>query len=295
MPLSKYHPQDYTWGFELEVGDVDRSLVIPSNYGSWEYSERDIINIHPPYQYQCADPMGVLPPVGGEINTVPTKTIEEQVLRIKGLIEWFKNRRYDPSVCCTSHSHIHVRVPGLRDDIAALKNLTRYIYEYQKTAVDRIYQFRDSTELSKVPGARAYLKFDGGRLMPDWMVDNILTKATDFDSFITLQCCGKDGKSRGRPFRYAINTYCLKHIDTVEFRFFRSTLNPGELLSCFEFVKEFMYAALVTDASIASIFSRNKHWKFPPFRYSIPELMGWKKTKWGENRGKKERRLIEIP
>jgi hypothetical protein len=60
------------------------------------------------------------------------------------------------------------------------------------------------------------------------MCDNINELATDFNHFIKLHAAGKDGVSMGRPFRYAINTYCMKHTGTIEFRCFRSTINLDE-------------------------------------------------------------------
>jgi hypothetical protein len=33
-----------SYGYELELGDVDRKIIIPSLLGSWEYSETDIYN-----------------------------------------------------------------------------------------------------------------------------------------------------------------------------------------------------------------------------------------------------------
>jgi len=35
----------YTWGYEIEWGDIDRTLEIPSHLGTWEHAEIDIVNI----------------------------------------------------------------------------------------------------------------------------------------------------------------------------------------------------------------------------------------------------------
>jgi hypothetical protein len=293
MTKFAYNTKEFTWGFELEIGDVQRSLPIPKHLGSWEYAETDIINLFPPYQYVAADPKGVDPPVGGEINTIPTVSIESQLDLIGELLQWMRKKKQPPTVCCTTHSHIHVHVPGLKGDILSLKKLTKYIGENQAAAVAGCYPYADSAEMNLVPGCRAYFKYDGGRLMPQFMVDNILRYATDFDSFIRLQCCGKDARSMGRPFRYAINTYSLKHIDTIEFRCFRSSLDLMELRSCFNFVSEFLYAALNTGEPIANILKRGKY-NFPKFRFSLAECQGWKKTRWDKSRGKKQRVYIPI-
>ena len=79
--MQKYDSKNFTWGMEIEWGDVDRRLEIPAHLGSWEYAETDIINLKEPYKNVCCDPLGLEPPFGGEINTKPTKTWQEQVDR----------------------------------------------------------------------------------------------------------------------------------------------------------------------------------------------------------------------
>ena len=290
MPLAKYDPRKFTWGFELEVGDVSRSLVIPEKLGSWEHAETDVVNVLPPYQYICCDPQGTDPPVGGEVNTMPSTSIDGELCIIDDLLRWFVSKRQNPTSNCISHTHIHVHVPGLTEDLAALKRLTKYIKDNQHAALKHCHQY-DEKVLQGSKTARTYLKWDCGRPMPDYMADNILTHATSFKDFIRLQCCGKDAKSMGRPFRYAINTYCLKHIQTVEFRLFRHTLSMALLEDCFLFVKRFMEAAL---NNVASVDSLVLDLEFPPFRYHLEEAKGWEKTKWNKERGKKERKYVPL-
>jgi len=205
----------------------------------------------------------------------------------------FENAGHSPTVGVTSHTHIHCRVPGLRDDIDALKRLTKYIKENQVTTVDHVYGFFDHNEMKGAKGAKMYLKFDGGRLMPDYMSDNILNLATDFNSFIKMHAAGKDGVSMGRPFRYAINMYALKHVDTVEFRLFRGTLERDELESCFRFVQDFLYAALNDGPNVVDLLRENNY-KFPPMQWDLAQFIGWNKTKHPEDRGKKVRTYVEV-
>lgn len=288
-----YNKEKFTYGMEIEWGDVPRSFSIPKHLGSWEYSERDIINLRDPYKNVCADPLGEDPPFGGEINTKPTKTWQEQVTRYFELQKLFEDAGHPPTVGVTAHTHIHCRVPGLRDDIDALKRLTKYIKENQATTVDRVYGFYETNQMKGAKGAKMYLKFDGGRTMPDYMSDNIINLATDFNSFIKMHAAGKDGVSMGRPFRYAINMYALKHIDTVEFRLFRGTLDKVELESCFRFVEDFLDAALNNGPSVDDLINSNGY-KFPPMQWDLAQFIGWEKTKHPETRGEKVRTLVEV-
>jgi hypothetical protein len=269
-----------SYGCELEWGDIKRNTPIPFSLGSWEHSETDIVNLLPPYKYICADPLGVKPPVGGEINTRPTWGWEGQIAIIKKLIKLFES----PTISCLSHLHIHAHVPGLVNDINKLHKLMKYIKKCQHEYIRGAHQFTPAKDMT---GAVSYMKLDGGRPMPDWMIDNILT-TDSFESFIKMHCAGKDGVTLGRPFRYAINTYCLKHIQTVEFRFFRGSLNLREVSDCFKFVEDFMHQALGRGKMLDT-----RMYMFPPMLWSREQFDGWTKTKYGKERGKKERRFYE--
>lgn len=288
-----YDKSTFTYGAEIEWGDIDRSITIPESLGKWEYAETDIVNIHPPHQYRACDPLGESPSFGGEINMMPSKTWQEQVDRIMTLMELFKEHGNTPSASCVNHGHIHVFVPGLRDDIDALKRVIKYIQQNQADTVEACYQFYEPSDMKYSKGAKMYLKYDGGRLMPDYMCDNIINLATDFNSFIKLHAAGKDGVSMGRPFRYAINTYCMKHTGTIEFRCFRSSIKREEIESQFHFVERFIDSALNDGAPVTKILSEYDY-KFPPFIWNHNEYDGWQQTKYPKERGEKKREFHEV-
>ena len=288
-----YNKETFTYGAEIEWGDIDRRRLVPEHLGKWEYAETDIVNIHAPYEYIACDPLGTEPPMGGEINTKPTKTWQEQVDRVLEIHQLFKDAGDNPSTSCVNHGHIHVFVPGLKQDVNGLKNLIRYIKENQTDTIEACYGFYESPEMKSCSGAKMYLKFDGGREMPDYMCDNIINLATDFDHFIKLHAAGKDGVSMGRPFRYAINTYCMKHTGTIEFRCFRSTTKRDELESQFRFAEKFIDAALNGGPSVREILAEGNY-KFPPFKWNLNEYMGWHNTKWSKERGNKQREFHEV-
>lgn len=289
----KYNPDKFTYGAEIEWGDIDRRFQVPDHLGKWEYAETDIVNIHSPFPFVACDPLGEEPPYGGEINTKPTKTWQEQVDRILQIYDLFVKHGNTPSTACVNHGHIHVFVPGLKDDVAGLKKLVTYIKENQHDTIEACYDFRENGQMKTCDGAKMYLKLDGGRPMPDYMCDNIINLTTDFDHFIKLHAAGKDGVSMGRPFRYAINTYCMKHTGTIEFRCFRSTVKREELESQFKFVTNFIDAALNGGPSVKEILAADTY-KFPPFKWSLNEYVGWKNTKYPKERGNKQREFHEV-
>jgi hypothetical protein len=284
-----YDPKNFTWGYEIEWGDVPRNTVIPNHLGKWEYAETDIVNLIEPYRGLACDPLGLEPPVGGEINTKPTATWQEQVDRIIQIRDMFEH----PTASCVNHGHLHVYVPGLKDDICALKKLTRYIRDNQHMVIDRCYQFRLHPDMSMAKTAKTYLKWDGGRPMPDYMCNNILNLANNFEDYIRLHAAGKDGVSMGRPFRYAINTYCMKHTGTVEFRCFRSSTDRKEIEDSFRFAEKFIDAALNDGPEVEDIFFDND-FTFPKFEYDHEMYVAWEKTKYDKSRGSKLREFHAV-
>ena len=288
-----YDPKAFTWGYEIEWGDVDRRLTPPEHLGKWEFAETDIVNIHEPFKYVACDPLGTDPYMGGEINTKPTATWQQQADRVMELHQFFVDNGNQPSASCVNHGHLHVFVPGLKNDLAALKRLIAYIKANQTDTIEACYQFYEAAQMKSCKGAKMYLKYDGGREMPDYMCDNIINLATDFEHFIKLHAAGKDGVSMGRPFRYAINTYCMKHTGTIEFRCFRSTTKREEVEAQFRFAEKFIDAALNDGPSVKEILAADTY-KFPPFVWDLNEYVGWEKTKWDKERGNKHREYHEV-
>ena len=288
-----YDKEKFTFGYEIEWGDIDRTLEIPEHLGAWEYAETDIVNIHEPYRFVACDPLGTEPPVGGEVNTKPTATWEEQVDRIMELHDLFVANGDQPSASVVNHGHLHVYVPGLKDDVESLKKLIAYIQKNQTDTIEACYQFRDKNEMKLLKGAKMYLKLDGGREMPDYMCENIINLTTDFDHFIKLHAAGKDGVSMGRPFRYAINTYCMKHTGTIEFRCFRSTTDRKQIEDQFKFAVAFIDAALNDGPSVEQILDEYDY-DFPPFVWNPGEYKGWVNSKYDKSRGNKKREFHEV-
>lgn len=264
-----YSKDDFTYGMELELGDVRRDIEIPKHLGSWEYSETDVLNKLPPYKGICSDPLGIDPPVGGEINTKPTKTWKEQVERVMEIQSLFST----PTSSCISHNHVHVHVPGLKDDMDHLKRLTAYFCNWGHHIVPVVGDFKSYPGMK----SKAYFKYDGGRLMPNWLSVN-LQSAKDFEDYIRIYQCGKDGVSRGRPLRFAFNLYCLKHTNTIEFRFFRNSTDEREIADSLRFAEELVYAGLTSGESPLDILKRGD-FEFPRFKYENWEEIAWKANK----------------
>jgi hypothetical protein len=276
-----YDPSTFTYGFEIEWGDIDRNVPIPAHLGAWEYCETDIVNLREPYRGLGSDPAGVNPPVGGEINTMPTDTWEKQVDRIMEIKDIFDKHGTEPTASCVNHGHLHVHVPGLTDDVDALKRIMLYIGRNQHLVMRRVYQFAQDSRMKGTKKAKAYLAYDGGRIIPDWLIRNLSTVPTDFEDWLRVHCCGKDAVVRSRPFRYGIHTYALKNSNTIEFRCFRSSTKREELESSFRFAKKFIECAL-NDGPDVDEWIDEDNYQFPPFDYDHEMYVSWEKTKYDQ-------------
>tara|TARA_R100000655_G_scaffold17039_2_gene36583 strand:+ start:2329 stop:3189 length:861 start_codon:yes stop_codon:yes gene_type:complete len=284
---------NWTYGFEVEWGDINRSLPIPDHLGKWEYAETDIVNLNEPYKYIACDPLGQEPPAGGEINMKPTTTWKEQVDKIFELYEFFKSNGDNPTASCVNHGHVHIHIPDLVKDIEKLKKVMRYIQTNQDIVIKACYKFQPKPIMTSLPNCTSYLKLDGGRRMPEYMSNNIINLSNNFNDFIKHHYTGKDGVSTGRPFRYAINTYCLKHTQTIEFRCFRSSIKRKQIEDQFKFVEQFMTNALGDQKPIWKTL-RDYEYDFPDFNFDTKEYKGWVNTKYDKSRGEKKREYVAI-
>lgn len=276
--MIEFDPTTFTYGFEMEMGDVDRTIIPPPEWGIWEHCEVDIVNMVAPYRGITVDPQGVDPPVGGEVNTMPTLGWQPQVERILKLYTFFKERGRTPTCPFSAYGHVHCHVPGLIEDMDALKNLMLYIRDNQEAFVNCVAPWRELPEMKQCPEAMRYLKFDGRRMIPDWRIANIIRYGTDFQSFIHHHSTDKTGTKYSRAARPAINTSCLQYTKTIEFRSFWSSFEELHLRSSFEAVAEFMNAALNTDEPWSEIEHRHPEWEFPPMTWETDLALGWAAT-----------------
>lgn len=285
-------PARLSFGVELELGDVDRGITIPSHLGEWEYSETDVVNRKGQYRGRACDPLGIDPPVGGEINVMPSRTVPGAVEKVAQIFSHLQNAGQAPTLSFTSGYHVHVRVAGLRNNIEELKRVAQWVKRHQAEAVSLCWAYQEHPSMKNTKTARTYMKYDGGRLMPEWMLDNILAPTTrSFADFIKMHCCGKDGKTAGRPFRYAINTYCLKHIDTIEFRCFRMSDDLALLESPLVFAREAVLSMLRGDLLSPSSIAKANNLSFQPMLYDHDLYLSWERSRYGKDRGRKVRTL----
>jgi hypothetical protein len=223
------------------------------------------------------DPKGKSYSFGGEINTAPTNSPEEQVSLITDINDYLCKKGPAPIVNYRSNLHIHIRVPGLKDDLPMLKQLLTFINTHQQEAFDIVETIPTPNKELELVSAERYSwekkrqnrrKVSHQAKLPETRVKEMLLAATPHEFFI--HHAHKDAKGNPAWFqcpRAGINMRQLfEETNTIEFRHFPGTLNPQEMLSAIKWCHDFLDLAINNpETSPKSLLSTNNY-TFPDFQ-----------------------------
>lgn len=252
----------WTYGAEHEWGNIDQRKGLPKGFG-WDRRDVTMVNSNG----IAVDPKGISYQFGGEINTPPTSSIKLQVAALEEALAFHPNA----NVNYRSNLHVHIRIPGLRDNLKALKKIQRYIHEnrgYLNT-VEPIPK-PSATELPEAfRGAeRRYQR----RLVSHHATLTekrflLQQQATNLDEFFAAEApAGKDGKPLFHLApRNGVNLRQLKETDTVEFRHFPGTLDSAELHAALRYVRDWLYQALTDQQDPIELFTSGGY-ELPQFK-----------------------------
>ena len=227
----------WTFGAELEFADVSRKTPLPKGC-SWNNQEMTLVNSNG----VANDPLGTLWAYGGEVNTRPTNDAADQVAVCMEVVEALGGTGTINYRC---DFQVHIGVPGLADDLAAVKRVGLYVqenYEHVITLVDPIARPRASEwgtldyELAKQDYRRKK------RLHHTQLPLGTFEKqqrASNVQAFYAAEFRVPP------PPRVWVNLRQLwRETETVEFRHFFSTANEQEIESCLWWCELFLDAAL---------------------------------------------------
>lgn len=291
--MSNFSNEYWTFGVEHEWGNCSRKIELPEG-NSWNSEDNTCVSS----TGIANDPKGKLYEFGGEINTKPTETIEEQCSILRDLTDLL-----DPVVNYRSNLHIHIRVPGLKDDIDWLKRLLTYTHKYAQEAFDLVEPIPVPSKNQPAEHYEWEMKRYNRRKkshqhrLSDAQYERMMetTNPTDF----YMAEAHKDAKGNPAWFqcpRAGINIrQIFEHSETIEFRHFPGTLDPDQLHSCIKWCYEFMMAALGTQKTPTEIFE-GQVWNFPTFpEYDYYAEQVYQYTNFDKNsRGTVEQRLESL-
>lgn len=261
------NPDRFSFGAELEFGDIDQDLFdqLPPGSGI-DRSDPSMVNSNG----IAVDPKGILWRFGGEVQTPPTATIKDQVKVFIAI----KNVFPKIDVNYRSNLHVHVRVPGLKNNLKNLKKLQVYVTEHLREALLLLEHIpepmrQEYSDEETYQGARK--RYRRRRRSHQTMLTRNRVKgqlrARSTEEFFRLEVpVSKEGKPLwyAQP-RAAVNLRQMLQTDTIEFRHFPGTLDEQEFSSALTWCREFLIGALNTGEPAQDIFHRLKKLRFPKF------------------------------
>jgi hypothetical protein len=290
-----YNPKDFTYGVELEYGDSYRFGKLPEG-AQWNDKDNTCVST----TGIANDPLGLLYQYGGEINTKPTNTIAEQIEHIKEI-----NAALNPApvVNYRSNLHIHVRVPGLKDDLENCKKLLRYITEFQQLAFDIVETIPVPNKSMLAPEVYEWelkrmkrRKKSHQYKLPESRVAAMLNTTTTQEFYEEHAPLTDKGRMWYFSPRAGINLRQMwEETNTIEFRHFPGTLDMVEMESCIRWCRDFIDAALNTEKTPTEIFWETsfKFPKFQPYEYETEQIYQWTNFD-AHSRKTVEKRLTEL-
>ncbi len=285
-----------TYGFELELSDVDRSIDIPPHLGRWEGpkengyymgAELDIVNTLDPFKGVGSDPLCETCTVGGEINVSPSD-LKSQFMKVYDIINLF------PAIGNghVNHFHVHVYFDEL-SSLDVLKNLIRYTIANEEDLINVTYlhNWNECNMVSASEWGSTYLLQDGGRYLNEEiaiMLDRVETMDQLKELLNKPGYYYKDGvKTYSTSIRTAVNFSNLIKNKTLEFRCFRSSLQYHHILSQLLFVTHFIKEGVKGNGRPVAAIIQDMNYEFAPLQYVDEHQAGWEKTRYEKGRGDK--------
>jgi hypothetical protein len=237
----------WTYGAEFELSDWDRRAPC-----AWDLDLRDVTMVN-----SCGvavDPRGELFHLGGEVLARPADSpsgVADQ------LDEFLRGSGHEKTtVNYRSNLHVHVRAPGLRENLAGLKRAQQFCARWLPEVLPLIEPIPEPTR-EEYPDAEAYRgarkryarrRVSHQKIMPEEIVGRQTRARTPREFFDAEVLHVPTGRLLWaiRP-RCAVNLRQLLQTDTIEFRHFPGTLSSEEVRRAGEWCGDFLRMALEND------------------------------------------------
>lgn len=229
-----------SFGLELELPDIDTSVEIPEELGSYDRQDYTIVN-------NCGvanDNLKKFVLIGSEINTTPTESVIEQLHIVEKLYKLF-----DTKTNHKSNLHIHVGVNDMLHSVEMIKEFQFYVNKYE----DFVYYFIDpmpvpNSELMRQRIAHVR-KSHQTKLTRE--AKKLIATARNHSQLRNALAVGRISRRAG------INLKSLYSNGTIEFRHFFGTDDIQEYASALVWCEHFVKCFLSQRNPFASFESMN--------------------------------------
>lgn len=225
-----------SWGTEVEIVDVDMTLPTPEKVIR-DTKEFHLVNTNG----VCNDPLLKTTKYGGEFNTEPTNTYQEQIEIVMSIKEAYNIQ----AVGWHNDIHIHIHIPGLIHDTEALKRIARYNYTFARQ-LEQIFSIPEP--LNESESQKFYYKRRKQSHLYSFtpkVYKDIMKAETPIDIF-HAHVPKKNGKALTHLIpRCGVNLRSLwTNYETIEFRHFVTTFDHDLLTYAYRWVEEYITEAL---------------------------------------------------
>ncbi len=261
----------WTYGCEHEFADWDRRIELPEGFGT--DPEKTIVN---------SNGIAWSPewPAGGEVNTPSSPSPETQCVFLEEVLKMHP----DCAVNYRCNLHVHVRIPGLKDDLTRLKTLAGFNRFWLPELLPLIEPIPEPTR-ADYPKEDAYRgarkRFNRRKVSHHTVLGEKRTDAQmharTLKAFFEAEV--PRTKKTDRPMwhaqaRTAVNTRQLRQTDTLEFRHFPGTLDGEEVLTAVEWCEDYLLCAFNGWDPVAKFNAdyASRPWpKFEPYDHWLEE------------------------
>lgn len=227
----------WTFGTELELSDCERDTPLPGK-STWDVNDYTIVNSNG----VANDPKAILWKFGGEINTEPATSVDAQV---EVIAEVLKALRPAPMTNYRSNLHVHIRVPGLAEDLGKLQRILSYTQAHGQQVFDLVDPLP-----AKPDDAPATKRWKRRKRSHHYLLtEKCYQRAMSATTLSDFRAAHAPLDYSGTPMfhlvqRSGVNLLSLWKHQTIEFRHFSLSLNLDELRNAIRWCQVFLEAAL---------------------------------------------------
>lgn len=234
----------WTYGAELELSDFPRARLAEAGL---QFDREDVTMVNS--NGVAVDARGVLYPLGGEVKVRPSDSPDGVAAQLAEIVRLVP----ETAVNYRSNLHVHVAVPGLRDDLTALKRVQRHVHgwlpgllaKWEPIPEPRPEDYPHPEALAGARRRRNRRRMSHQKFLPEWRLD-LQDAATSPRGFFTAEALDvKTGKVHfAIATRAAINLRSLLDNGTIECRHYPGTLDPAALANAVNWSRTYLAAAL---------------------------------------------------
>jgi len=276
---------NYSLGCELEIGDIDVRTKLPegSKFCTKDGSIMNSVN------GTANDPKHEFNKFGGEIQTSIASTPSKLLDIVKGIYDTFgilEDNNRDKYFNFTTNLHVHIHIPGLKNNLPALKRIAKYTQFYGKELYNLIEPIPvpiKSDYSSEAEYKGAWERYKRRKRSHHYVVPkNVFTKMmlakTPQEFYEAHAAKDKSGKLLWHlVVREAVNLkQVFSETETIEFRHFTMSRDLNKMYNALSYPSRFLSAVFsefqLTPQELISEFSEHGFQEFHPYNYELDKI-----------------------